>query len=71
MPRGLPVTGGSALDVEQVVAHLEGEADVLAARRHRLDDAGRRAGEMRGGARAGGEERRRLARDDLEVVGDA
>jgi hypothetical protein len=32
--------GRLSLDVEQVVAHLEGEPDVPPARRHRLDDAG-------------------------------
>ena len=40
------------------------------ARRHRLDDRRRRRGEVRGGARAGLEERGGLALDDLDVVVD-
>ena len=51
--------GGMSLDVEQVVSHLERQPDVLAARRHGLDDGRRRAGEVGRGARADREERRR------------
>ena len=58
-------------DVEQVVDHLEGQADVAAAARHRLDDGVIGAGQVGGGARADLEQRGRLARDDLEVVVEA
>src|SRR4029453_1789927 len=60
--------GGMSLDVEQVVTHLEGESDLLPTRGHGLDDRRLRARQVRRGASADREQRRRLAQDDLVVV---
>ena len=64
----MPSVASARGDVEQIVDHLEGQADVAAAARHRLDDRIVGGGQIRRGARADLEQRRRLARDDLEVV---
>ena len=70
MPRGFPVVGRMPLDVEQVVAHLEREPDVPAARCHGVDD--RRRARRRGAPPCAptANSDAVLRSDDLEVVRD-
>ena len=55
-------------DVEDVVGELEGDADLLAVLRERLDDVSRRPGEHRAVAGGGRDQRAGLAGDDAQVV---
>ena len=56
-------------EVEQVVHHLEADAEVQAVARQRLLALGARLGQDAGDVHAGREEVGRLAPDDVEVVG--